>query len=801
MCYCVWYEFCYLNIIDFDFVYYETLSLYFMVQIFRNFFHVLKRSLGASILNIAGLSVAFAVFTAILIQVDYEYSYNDSFPKADQIYRLEMKKESGNQYSSLVPKPFYKLIKSEIPELSFSCIIGKSFGSAAFTVVRQSGDMDFFEDSYGYTDTCVVRVFDLEVVAGDYRQALTEKNKLFLPLSLARKYFGGTDAVGKTVLFGGNREMTIAAVYRDVPSNSIFQNMPYSGSFNQWESWNQWNYDTYYVIPEGTDFQALEYKLRGVNNEITDRLGDYEIEFYPLKELYFANVRHVREASGNKAMTNVLLLIGCLILIVALVNFVNFSTALAPSRIKSLNTQKTFGATNRFLHFCIVSEAMMFALISCFLGFLWCYLLGTTSLQEALYASLNPLHHTELLFFIIGISFVVGWVAGCYPAFYMTSFPPALVLKGSPALSPCGVYLRNTLVVFQYVVSVALIIGILLISRQLEWMKNRSWGIDKEHVVFLKANGDIFTQRNAFRNELLHNSAIVNITSASELIGDVDMQHWFFNASVNGEDRMIDCDVCMVAPNYLDFFGLKVLEGDSCILPRDSTIMVNETFKEKYGFDPMGKEMAGMKVGRIVKDFNLLPLQENIRPLLLGIKEEWAHYFYIKINAAARNEALTHIRNTLHNFSPTYGYDVKFLDDHLNSLYGNEERLGKLVNVFGLATILIALMGVYGLVLFNAKFKAKEIGLRKVNGATNWQMVVLLNGTFLRLVFLSFVIACPLTGYALSFWLNSFAYRTTLSAGIFLLAGLIVLVITLLTISWQSWKAANANPVEVLRSE
>ena len=162
---------------------------------------------------------------------------------------------------------------------------------------------------------------------------------------------------------------------------------------------------------------------------------------------------------------------------------------------------------------------------------------------------------------------------------------------------------------------------------------------------------------------------------------------------------------------------------------------------------------------------------------------------------------MTHIRNTLHNFSPTYGYDVKFLDDHLNSLYGNEERLGKLVNVFGLATILIALMGVYGLVLFNAKFKAKEIGLRKVNGATNWQMVVLLNGTFLRLVFLSFVIACPLTGYALSFWLNSFAYRTTLSAGIFLLAGLIVLVITLLTISWQSWKAANANPVEVLRSE
>lgn len=772
-----------------------------MIQIFRNFLHILKRSLGASILNVAGLSVAFAIFTAILIQVDYEYSYNDSFPKAEQIYRLEIKKESGNQYSSLVPKPFYKLVKSEIPELSFSCIIGKSFGPASFTVVRQNGDMDFFEDSYGYTDTCAVRVFDLQIVAGDYRQALTEKDHLFLPLSLAQKYFGGADAIGKTVLFGGKREMTIAAVYRDVPSNSLFQNMPYSGSFNPWESWNQWNYNTYYVIPEGTDFQDLEQKLREGNDVIKEWLKDCEIKFYPLKEIYFADIRHPQEASGNKAMTDVLLLIGCLILIVALVNFVNFSTALAPSRIKSLNTQKTFGATNRFLRFCIVSEAVIFAFVSCLLGFFWCYLLGTTSLQEVLYDSLNPFHHAGLSLCIAGVSLVVGLMAGCYPAFYMTSFPPALVLKGSQALSPRGVYLRNTLVVFQYVVSVALIIGTLLISRQLEWMKNRPWGIEKEHVVFLKTNNDLLTQRNAFRNELLHNSAIFDVTSASELIGDVDMQHWFFNASVNGEDRVIDCDVCMVAPNYLDFFGLKVMEGDSCVAPLDSTVMVNETFKEKYGFDPMGKELAGMKVGRILKDFNLLPLQENIRPLLLGIDEGWINYFYIKINAASRDEALNHIRTTLHNFSPTYGYDVKFLDDHLNSLYGNEERLGKLVRVFGLATILIALMGVYGLVLFNAKFKAKEIGLRKVNGATNWQVVVLLNGTFLRLVVLSFAIACPLAGYALSFWLNSFAYRTTLSAGIFLLAGLIILVITLLTISWQSWKAANANPVEVLKSE
>lgn len=773
-----------------------------MIQIFRNFFHVLKRSFGASILNIAGLSVAFAVFTAILIQVDYEYSYNDSFPKADQIYRLEIKKNSGNQYSSLVPMPYYRLIKSEIPELAFSCIIGQSFGSMSFSVLKPNGEVDFFEDSYGYADTCIIDVFDLDVVAGDYRQALTVKNNVFLPLSLAQKYFGGTDAVGKTVLFGGKQELTIAAVYRDVPSNSFFQNMPYSGSFNRWENWNQWNYQTYYVIREGTDFQALEHKLRSLDSLVSNKFIDnYQLKFYPLKDLYFADVRHSQEACGNKAMTNILLLIGGLILAVAVVNFVNFSTALAPSRIKSLNTQKTFGATDRFLRFCIVSEAVLFAFVSCLLGFFWCYLLGTTSLQEVLYAPLNPFHDMGLLLFVTGISFTVGMVAGCYPAFYMTSFSPALVLKGSQALSPRGVYLRNTLVVFQYVVSVVLIIGTIFISRQLEWMKNQPWGIEKEHVVFLKGNSDIRNQRNAFANELRQNAAVVDVTFGSELIGDTDMQHWFFGASIDGEDQMIECDVCMVAPNYLNFFGLKVLVGDSCVTPLDSTVMVNETFQKKYGFDPIGKELAGMKVTRILKDFNLLPLQEDIRPLLLGINEEWAHYFYIKINAASRNEALAHIRKTVRNISPAYGYEVKFLDDHLNSFYQNEERLGKLVNIFGLATILIALMGVYGLVLFNAKFKAKEIGVRKVNGATNWQMVILINGTFLRLVILACVIACPLAGYAVLSWLDGFAYRTTLSGWVFLWAGLVILLITLLTISWQSWKAANANPVEVLKNE
>ena len=779
-----------------------------MIRIYRNFLNVLQRSRSASILNIMGLSVAFAVFIAILIQVNYEYSYNSSFPKADRIYRLELRHSSEAIYQALLPLPGFEIIRAEIPELSVSCLVDKPWRSANFTVVKPDGNMDFFEEGPAYADTNVVRVFDLEVVAGDYRQALTMPGQLFIPLSVAQKFFGETDVIGRTVLFNGAREMTVAAVYRDVPQNSTFQNVLYSASFSSGTQWAQWNYESYYVIPEGTDMEMLVDKLRGLDKIVAGKnsgekmFADHDLMFLPLKDIYFADVQHLHEPAGNRMMTHILLLIGILVLVVAIVNFVNFSMALAPSRIKSLNTQKTFGAGNRFLRWCVISEAMIFSFLAFLLGVFWCYLLGQTFVQEVMYTSLNPFVHSGLLAGVGSVSLIVGVLAGCYPAFYMTSFSPALVLKGSQALSPRGIFLRNTLMVFQYTVAVALIIGILFIGRQLEMVKNRPWGIEKEHIVYLKSNKDMVQKRTAFVNELRQNPAVTDVTFASELIGDTGMQHWFFDDMIDGEQKRIECDVSMIAPNYLNFFGIEVIEGDRFVSTQDSMVMVNETFKKTYHFDPMGKEMAGMRVGRILKDFNILPLQQSIRPLLLAVNEEWAgNYFYIKINGAARNKALTHIRKTIRELSPTYGGDVRFLNDHLNSLYKGEERLGTLVNIFGLATILLALMGVYGLVLFISKYNAKEIGVRKVNGATNWQMIIFLNRDFIRMVVLSFVLACPLSWYAISVWLSGFAYKTSLSVWVFLLAGVIVLSITLLTISWQSWKAANANPVEVLKNE
>lgn len=781
-----------------------------MVRIFRNFLNVLKRSRWASALNVAGLSVAFAVFIAILIQVHYEYSYNTSFPKAGEIYRLELKREGSTAYSSMISQPLFQVIQSEIPELSNSCIIGKPFSLVNFTVIRPGGDKVFFEEGPGYADTSMVRVFDLDIVAGDFRQALSVNDNVLLPLSLARKFFGNAEAVGKTLLLNGTDEYKVAAVYRDMAENSTLKNYIYSAGFSTGNTWQQWNYDTYYVLPEGTDFAGLDKKLHGLDNVIAavssreKVMESLDLRLCPLKDIYFSDGDHWGEKSGNKTMTNILLLIGILVLVVASVNFVNFSTALAPSRIKSLNTQKTFGATNGFLRWCVISEAVLFAFLSFLLGGCWCYFLGMTSMQAMMYTSLNPLLYPGLLAITAGLALLVGLLAGCYPAFYMTSFPPALVLKGSQALSPKGVFLRNTLVVFQYTVSIILIIGTLFIGRQLNMLKERPWGIEKDHVLYMKANNDLSRQREAFFNELRANSAISDITFASELLGASSMQHWSFRSMLNGAETQLESDICMMAPNFLSFFGIQVVEGDSFITDRDSVMMVNEAFGRTYNFEPMGKDLlsSGSKVGRILKDFNFKPLQQDIRPLIMFVNGEWGgNYYYIKINAAARNEALSHIRGKIREFSLDYGDEVKFLDDRLAGLYQKEEQLGVLINVFGLATILISLMGVYGLVLFNAKFKAKEIGVRKVNGANNWQMILLLNRNFVRLIIVSFVIACPLSWLAVSSWLDGFAYKTDLSYWVFGLAGVIVTFITLLTISWQSWKAANANPVDVLKGE
>lgn len=776
-----------------------------MIRIFRNFVSTLKRSSWASGLNIVGLSVAFAVFTVIYTQVRYEFSYDKSFPKSGRIYRLELNTPEFG-YFAYVPVPCVNLIRTQIPELGRACYMALDDGERSFTVVGADGSKSFYKEKVGIADTGVVYLFDLEILAGDYRTALGVKDHVLLPLSVARKFFGEDTPLGRTFLVDGAREMTVAAVYRDVPDNSTLKNGVYSYSFSTGEGWGNHNYFSYYEIKPGTDLHLLQQKVYGLK-ELIAQAGEEDffekdgILFRPLCDVHFTPDRYMK--SGDKTMTLLLLSIGILVLVIASVNFVNFSTALAPSRIKSLNTQKTFGATNYFLRSCVVSEAVLFSFVSYLLGIGWCYLLSGTVLQELVSVSLNPFNHLGVLFLVAGLSLLVGILAGLYPAFYMTSFQPALVLKGSQAMTPRGIFLRNSLVVFQFMISMILVIGTLFIWKQMDMVKGRPWGIDKDHVVYVALNQELVKQKDAFAEDLKSNAAITDVTYASDVLGNQNMDNWQFTGIVDGEEKAVSARISSVDPNYLDFFGIKVKEGKDSFAPTDTLVLVNEAFLREYSVkSPLAMKLLGANVTTVMNDFNFFSLQRKIEPLIISINNfSWTKYCYVRINDAARNEAISHIRKSVSRFAANYDPEVKFLDDHLQSYYQKEEREGKLISFCGIVAIIISLMGVYGLVLFNARFRAKEIGVRKVNGATSVQIIGMLNRGFIYLVLLAFLLACPLAWFGVSEWLNGFMYKTELSWWVFIVSGSIVLLITLCTISWQSWKAASLNPVDVLKSE
>lgn len=782
-----------------------------MIRIFRNFWYVLRRSRGASLLNVAGLSVAFAVFTAILIQVNYEYGYNGSFPKADRIYRFEIWDE---EYDAYAPAPMAEMIRRSVPELQHVGITDLRGSEGSFVVRKEGRNPEFYEEKVGYADTGLVSLFDLPVTEGSAEEALAVKHRLLIPESVARKWFGQEQALGRTVLYDGASEMTVAAVYRDLPGNSTVKNLVYSWDFNKGLDVQNWNYLHFYKIAPGTDPAVLSRKITELPefrdqypHEIEEaaEAGVDLIQFRPLKELYFTREGGNTDG-GNKAFTGLLLTTGLLILLIALVNFLNFSIALAPVRVRELNTQRTFGASVAMLRSSILSEAALFAFLSCLIGLAICWGMSRTFLQEAVSVSLDPFQHPGVCAGVVSLCLLAGIAAGIYPAFYMTSFSPALVLKGSQALSPRGVMLRNGLMVFQFVVSMVLMISVLFIGRQLGMMKNRPWGIDKEDVVYVRTNQELKRERNAFFNELRTSPAVRDLTYASAMLGrEEGMESWGALLMIGGEEKDVDVRVNMVAPNFLRFFGIQLVEGEEL---RDTTRglpwrgVMNETMVRKFGIEePLGFKFWSVRIQGVVKDFNYFTLQHGIDPLMLIVNENYSDkYYYIRIDPENRQGAFDHIRNTVRRFSQM-PCEVRYLDDGLQSLYEKETQLGRLIGFFGGVTILIALMGVYGLVLFNARFKAKEIGIRKVNGASSGEMVLLLNRSFLRLIGLSFVIGCPIAWYALSSWLTGFAYRTELSAWVFLLAGSILLCITVLTIGWQSWQAANRNPVEVLKNE
>ena len=782
-----------------------------MKAIFLNFFFVLKRFKTSSILNILGLSVAFAVFTVVLIQVNYDLSFDRNFKKSNDIYFFNLTASTGDKVT-MMPTTMARDIKYKFPEVKSYCLVNRLNSSELLVdVINSKGHKQKFTTKVTPVTEGFLDVFTPEIVEGSTKDVFAGQGKALITERTAKKLFGIENPIGKTIYYHFSRhfynnqktnQLTVMAVCKDFPencsiSNGIYTLLPDDEPFN-------YNYNGYFVVNKNrygkllSQLNSDKFFDKESWKEMQKSEKKTTVELTPLNKAYFDFEK------GRLTTTLSLLAIGILTLLIAYINFLNFSIAISPARVKGLNIHKIIGASPFKLILTMASEAVMFSLLSFLLALLYISFLKETFVSDYFSADMS-LSANVLLLGIIGlIALLTGLLFGWYPARTIASFQPAVALRGSFAMSAKSVRFRNILITIQFIAAITLIVVAIFIQVQNNFMQQRSWGIQKENIVYLPYN-QLKIDMQTFGEELKRDPRILDYTASLFLPGNVGMT-W----GRQFEGKPVNAWIWPVQVNFLKFFGVQMANGRD-FQDADSTgnrhaIIFNECFLKKHQLkNILGKDFPGfdmtLAVVGIAKNINYTSLRDTIRPMgfaLMG--NQYMNYFFVKLSGKDVPGAIGNIKSTWEKYSDE-DFNVKFLDASVDKLYKNELNLAKLISMFGLITILIAIMGVYGLVVFNARYKSKEIALRKVNGASVKEIMLMLNRSVLIQLSIAFVVAVPVAYYIVNRWLQQFAYKTPVYWWVFLLAGLLIFAITVITVSWQSYKAATANPVEAIKNE
>lgn len=784
-----------------------------MKTIIRNFLSVLKRFKLATFLNVLGLSVAFAAFIILMMQVNFDLGFDRFHKKTDRIFRVELVHDNGVSCQAVICRPLIDAIIQSSPHIEKGALINPWRQQVTFAV-EQNGSEQVYKENVNQIYPDFLSIFDFEMVEGDL-DALNAPEKVILPESMARKIFGNRPAVGN-ILKQEKGTCTVAGVYKDFPRNSIIQNLiyiPISEKENLNE-WGNWNYHFYLLLDDPSvkddimpNFIA-HFDFSKVSTEHDD-LSKATFRLDALPDIYFDHTIEYDAISGKGSRQTVTLLwlIAVLIVVIGGINFTNFSTALTPLRIKSINTQKVLGASDNALRFALLTEAVVISLLSWGIALLMVYGVSHTSLAGLVEADMSFAMNSSLIAWSGVLALAVGVLAGLYPAFYITSFAPALVLKGSFGLSPRGRGLRNVLISVQFIASLALIIGALFLYLQNYTMMNSPLGFDKDQVAIVEINGKIGNNVTTLVNKLKSYSGIEDVTfSEVVLSGADDYMGW----GRPYRDKGINFKCIPVKPSFLKVMGIPVKEGrdfrDEDELTTRGAFIFNEKAQKEFDL-VVGEKVGDIEIVGIMPDIQYASFRTDIGPIAFFVwgTENWgnlARFTYIKIKAGVNiRDAVSHIRNTITELDSTYPFEIMFYDDVLNQLYKKEGNLSSLISLFGALAVFISIVGVFGLVVFESQYRKKEIGVRKINGATTNQILIMFNKTYLRIILICFVIAAPISYYAVHSWLQNFVQRTPIYWWVFAFALALVMVITMITVTFQNWRAANENPVNSIKNE
>ena len=810
---------------------------------YRNYLKVAWRNLLKnkvfSFINITGLAMGLSCFILIALYVLNELSYDGFFNASDRIYRINSDVRFGGSDTRmpLSSDMMGQTLAKDYPQVEQYTRVYNSNGSK---MIRK--DKDFINEAFiAHVDSTFFQVFSLKALSGNLATALNEPNTVVLTASAARKYFGTTEALGKTLETNDNGKTVykVTGIVEDIPKNSHFNfhllfsmdNVDYG-----WGSYLSHNFHTYLLLKEGVDPKSFTNNFEEyINNYVAPQArqimnianmdefrkagNDLVYSMTPLTDIHLKSDRQLEiTPGGNIQYIYIFSGVALFILLIACINFMNLTTARSANRAREVGIRKVLGTDRRSLMAQFLSESLLMTflslLIALFIAYLVLPLFNEVSGKEMTIVNLfTPIFLPLLLV----LPLMVGLLAGSYPAFYLSAFKPIQVLKGKLNLGVKGGGLRSALVVVQFVTSIILIIGTIIIYKQLNYIQNKNLGFAKEQVLIVNDTYALGDNANAFRNELLQQPGVLNASYSGYLpvTSSSRTNNTFSKEAVVDARNGFNMESWMVDEAYIPTMGMEIKRGRnfSKSFGADSTgVIINETTEKILGYtDPIGKklytivdvqtgEVKAFTIIGVVKNFHFQTLKESIGPLcLLYGQNTWLAS--IKVAPANVASVINTAREKWKTMASGAPFSYRFMDDSFDEMHRSEERVGKIALTFSILAIFIACLGLFGLVTFIAEQREKEIGIRKVLGASVQGIVQLLSRDFIKLVIIAFVIAAPAAWYFMNRWLQDFAYRIQISWWVFLLAGFLALLIAMVTLSVQAIKAALANPVKNLRTE
>jgi putative ABC transport system permease protein len=802
-------------------------SIYWSTAMLKNYCKIAMRNIrrhkGYSFINIAGLAIGMACTILILLWIQDELAYDRFHEKGDNIYRIIVENEQGMQSAGTCPIPLGPHSKQAYPEVLDS--IRMCNGFQKFLVEFNER---VFSEEIGIVDPSFLTTFTFPLLRGDPQTALEDPYSLIMTEKWARKYFGSEDPIGKVIrILSGRKQMisfTVTGILEDIPRHSHLQFqifLPFQALdkmvwwVRDFEKWNDWSYFTYIHTKPGISIPELNGKITDLVRQ-NDEGDDLTSKFFlqPLAKIHLhSHFKYDLAGHGDIRTIYLFAIVAAFILLIACANFMNLSTARFGNRSKEVGLRKTIGAHRAQLVKQFLGESLFFVLIALFVALVLIKL--SLPLFNQLTGKPLELNLADLsfLFSLAAVIFFTGLIAGSYPSLFLSAFQPADVLKSNTISSTKGIFFRKFLVVLQFSLSIIIIICTTIVYNQLTFMRNKKLGFDKDNVIHLPLSGTIHANYDVIRNELLSNPRISAIAASDQLLNQI------FRASTGA--RLEGRDVCehtginflTVDFHFLDTFDMKLSQGRSFSeefpTDADEAVIINQTLAKILGGENLvGKKLHNYSEGGtrrivgIVEEFHFESLHSQVKPLMIVPHSSSDYKFmYVKIRPGAISSSIKFLKDTWKKYGSGNPFEYHFLEQTIDQLYASEKRMGKIFFDFAFLAIFISCLGLFGLASFTAEQRTKEIGIRRVLGASAGNIIYTLTKDFSKWVLAANIIAWPIAYFAMHKWLQNFAFKTDMGLWVFVLSATLSLAIALITVGYQSIKAALANPADSLRYE